>query len=111
LLPIPGSVVPVPNANEDPYPDNNEEVPRSGLLGRVKPDELYPFKNAGDNPVKDPPLLFGAANTSAVTGTVTNTRIVINPAKNRHFFNNVADVPFILSPKVYFISNLPNIIK
>jgi len=44
LLPVPGRAgVPVPDGNEVWYPDSNEEneeVPRVGLFGRVMPDEL-----------------------------------------------------------------------
>jgi hypothetical protein len=108
---VPGSVVPVPNENEVGYPDKRVEVPRPGLLGRVRPDELYPLKNAEDNPESDPPLLFEAANTSAVTGTLINKRIVINPAKNRLFFNKVADVPFIRISITTVIGTFPSIIK
>ena len=41
LLLVPGRAgVPVPVDREVWYPDSNEDVPRSGLFGRVMPDEL-----------------------------------------------------------------------
>ena len=114
LVPPPGNNVPVPVPNdEDPgNPDNKEENPRLGLAGSVKPEELYPLRNAEDNPEYDASLLLETASVPAVTGTLIKTRIDINPIRTRLFFNSNTDFFFIrISRYIYVIGTFTDIIK